>query len=95
MSAQFLVHHEGPDDIHPCNTWMEAVETANALNKQYQAWAQARTQENGGVNVRSWAIPYNLDDYRAETGHQIDFSEDEDSIEASLDEMREAGMFNV
>lgn len=58
----FLVHHEGPDDIHPCKTWLSAVNLANTLNAEYERWALARTQEFGKIRVRSWAAPYTLED---------------------------------
>lgn len=77
--SDFLVWHQGPDDIHACKSWLEAIELANVLNEQYETWAKARTHEFGGVTVRSWAIPYTVEQYRAETGHDIDFSEEYDS----------------
>ncbi|GAA0913266.1 hypothetical protein ACFSWE_16545 [Leucobacter albus] len=70
--SEFLVWHQGPDDIHPCRTWLEAVELANIKNAEYQRWAKAHTDEFGAVTVRSWAIPYTVAAYRDETGHQIE-----------------------
>lgn len=72
---EFLVHHQGPDDIHACRTWMDALELANNLNEEYERWARARTREFGAVAVRSWAVPYRLSDYIAETGHKITLGE--------------------
>lgn len=54
----FVVHHQGPDDVHECDTWIEAVRLATSLNMQYEAWAIERTGEFGFVATRSWAVPY-------------------------------------
>lgn len=74
--ADFLVWHQGPDDIHAAESWLEAVRLANQLNTEYEGWAVARTREFGAVTMRSWAVPYSVEAYRAVTGHDIDLSEE-------------------
>ena len=77
MSQQFLVWHQGPDDIHPADTWAGAVSLANRLNGEYEAWCEEHFEHTGSLaTVRSWAVPYTLGGYRAETGHLIDFTDE-------------------
>lgn len=60
----YLVYHTGPDDLIPCKTWEEAVNTANDINTEYGQWINA--PERIYPLVPAWAIPYSQETYEAQ-----------------------------
>lgn len=57
--SPFLVHQQGPDDIVPVRTWLEAVTIAHVLNSATVSYEE-RTASPGLIRV--WATPYSRED---------------------------------
>jgi hypothetical protein len=59
---EFIVHHEGPDDIYYFDTWAEACIHAHELNAGV---IEHNLRSKFPGFIRSWAIPYLTTEHEA------------------------------